>query len=85
MFNISDKLMVSFDILLEIREFLKTGHPISNVIAAKLAILRKKAKTVSKVKWIWEVGHINWVYGKKLDTISAKTLWTKYQITTTLL
>ncbi len=39
--------MVSFDILLEMREFLKNGHPLSSVISAKLIVLKMKAKTVS--------------------------------------
>ena len=46
LFNISDKLMVSFDILLEIREFFKTGHPLTNVIRAKMAMMQIKCKEV---------------------------------------
>ena len=38
--------MVSLDILLEIREFFKTGHPLTNVIAAKLNVLRMKSREV---------------------------------------
>ena len=53
LFNVSDKLMVSFDILLEIREFLKTGHPLNNVISAKLNIL--KMKTVKVIFLIWNI------------------------------
>jgi hypothetical protein len=45
--------MVSFDILLEIREFLKTGHPLNNVISAKLNIL--KMKTVKVIFLIWNI------------------------------
>ena len=32
LFNVSDKVLVSLDILLELREFFKKGHPIGNVI-----------------------------------------------------
>ncbi|XP_028417949.1 HMG domain-containing protein 3-like [Dendronephthya gigantea] len=53
LFNISDKLMVSFDILLEIREYFKTGHPLTNVIRAKLAMMQIKSKEViSYVQYI---------------------------------
>jgi hypothetical protein len=38
--------MVSFDILLEIREFFKTGHPLTNVIRAKMAMMQIKCKEV---------------------------------------
>jgi hypothetical protein len=37
------------DILLEWREHLKLGHPISNVIAAKLELLNKKLDYVSAI------------------------------------
>ena len=47
--------MVSFDILLEFREFLKNGHPLTNVISTKLTVLRKKAKAVSIV-YEWDDG-----------------------------
>lgn len=38
--------MVSFDILLEIREYFKTGHPLTNVIRAKMAMMQMKCKEV---------------------------------------
>ena len=50
LFNISDKVLVSLDILLEFREFFKKGHPIGNVIRAKLLTLSAKCKKVSYIK-----------------------------------
>ncbi|CAB4033203.1 Hypothetical predicted protein, partial [Paramuricea clavata] len=44
LFNISDKVLVSLDILLEFREFFKMGHPIGNVIHAKLITLTAKCE-----------------------------------------
>jgi hypothetical protein len=46
LFNISDKVLVLLDILLEFREFFKKGHPIGNVIRAKLLTLKAKCKEV---------------------------------------
>ena len=46
LFNISDKLLVSLDILLEFREFFKKGHPPGNVIRAKILTLKAKCKEV---------------------------------------
>ncbi len=46
LFNISDKLMVSFDILLEIRELFKTGNPLNNIISAKMNVLKMKGNSV---------------------------------------
>ena len=50
LFNISDKVLVSLDILLEFREFFKKGHPIGNVIRAKLLTLAAKCKKVYKIR-----------------------------------
>jgi len=47
LFNISDKLLVSLDILMELREFFKHGVPLTVAIESKLAILSLKAKQVS--------------------------------------
>ena len=49
LFNISDKVLVSLDILLEFREFFKKGHP-KNVIRAKLLTLAAKCKKVYKIR-----------------------------------
>ena len=46
MFNVSDKLLVSLDILLEFREFFKKGQPIGNIISAKLLTLKAKCREV---------------------------------------
>ncbi|KAK3754405.1 hypothetical protein QZH41_011187, partial [Actinostola sp. cb2023] len=43
LFNIADKIAVSFDILLEIREFFKRGHPLTNVINCKIETLKRKS------------------------------------------
>ena len=50
LFNISDKVSVSLDILLEFREFFKKGHPIGNAIRAKLQTLAAKCKKVYKIR-----------------------------------
>ncbi|CAB4037591.1 Hypothetical predicted protein, partial [Paramuricea clavata] len=47
LFNISDKVLVSLDILLEFRVFFKKGHPIGNVIRAKLLTPKAKCKESS--------------------------------------
>ena len=39
-------MLISFDILLEWREHFKLGHPISNVIMAKLTFLNQKLEQV---------------------------------------
>ncbi|XP_028415288.1 HMG domain-containing protein 3-like [Dendronephthya gigantea] len=44
LFNVSDKVLVSLDILLEFREFFKKGQPIGNIIHAKLQTLKAKCK-----------------------------------------
>ena len=46
LFNISDKLLVSLEILLEMREFFKRGVPLTVVIESKLAVLSLKSKQV---------------------------------------
>ena len=46
LFNISDKMFVSLDILLELCEMLKTGNPNSLVIQEKLESLRLCASEV---------------------------------------
>jgi hypothetical protein len=46
LFNICDKVLVTFTILLEFREHFKKGHPIGNVIEAKLAALKLKCREV---------------------------------------
>ena len=47
LFNISDKIMISLLILLEIREFFKTGHPLTNIINAKFNTLMMTIDEVS--------------------------------------
>ena len=47
LFNISDKVLFSLDIVLEFTEFFKMGHPIGNVIHAKLITLKAKCEEVS--------------------------------------
>ncbi|KXJ09785.1 HMG domain-containing protein 3 [Exaiptasia diaphana] len=42
LFNICDKIAVSLDILLELREFFKYGHPLTNVISCKIKTLKTK-------------------------------------------
>ena len=42
----ADSVLISFDILLEWREHFKLGHPISNVIIAKLTFLNQKLEQV---------------------------------------
>ena len=48
-------MLVTFTILLEFREHFKKGHPVSNVIDAKLATLKLKCKevisNVDLLKW----------------------------------
>lgn len=39
-------MLISFDVLLEWREHFKLGHPISNVIMAKLTFLNQKLEQV---------------------------------------
>ena len=46
LFNISDKVLITFTILLEFREHFNKGHPIGNAIEAKLAALKLKCKEV---------------------------------------
>lgn len=46
LFNISDKLLVSLDILLELRESFKRGVPLTVAIESKLAVLLLKAKQI---------------------------------------
>ncbi|KAJ7364968.1 HMG domain-containing protein 3 [Desmophyllum pertusum] len=61
LFNVGDHLLVSFDILLEWREHFKFGHPISNVITAKLASLNLKLNESDRLP------HAKLVYlGKRL-------------------
>ena len=43
--------LISFDILLEWREHFKLGHPISNVIMAKLTFLNQKLEELVK-NWL---------------------------------
>jgi len=47
LFNISNKLLVSLDILMELREFFKHGVPLIVAIESKLAVLSLKARQVS--------------------------------------
>lgn len=47
LFNIADKVLLSLDILLEWRELLKRGVPISVAIESKVEVLCKKSKHVS--------------------------------------
>ncbi|KAJ7385984.1 high mobility group [Desmophyllum pertusum] len=44
LFNISDKLLVSLDILLELREYFKRGVPLTVAIESKLSVLVLKSK-----------------------------------------
>ena len=46
LFNISDKVMISLSILMEIREFFKTGHPLTNIINAKFNTLEMRSRQV---------------------------------------
>ena len=52
LFNISDKLLVSIDILLELREYFRYGVPLTVAIESKLAVLSLKAKQVSR-QWFY--------------------------------
>eukprot|EP00794_Sanderia_malayensis_P020744 gene20744-22773_t len=67
LFNVCNKILVSISILLEWREFLKEGVPVTNMIEAKLkALLMKKDKTLhpSKDEWKYIVGLLyNGFYG----------------------
>ena len=45
--NISDKVLVSLDILSEWREHFKRGSPISNVIDSKVSFLASKSQVRS--------------------------------------
>ena len=46
LFNISDKLLLSLDILVELRESFKRGVPLTVAIESKLAVLLLKTKQV---------------------------------------
>ena len=46
LYNIADSVLVSLDILLEWGEHFKLGHPLSNVITAKIELLNKKLDNV---------------------------------------
>lgn len=58
LFNISDKLLVSLDILMELREFFKHGVPLTVAIESKLAVLSLKAK---QVLGQWFCTWFNWI------------------------
>ena len=50
LFNISDKVLVSFDILEEWREHFRRGNPILNVIDSKVSFLASKSQ-VTRDSW----------------------------------
>lgn len=58
LFNISDKLFVSLDILMELGEFFKRGVPLTVAIEGKLAVLSLKAK---QVLGQWFRTWFNWI------------------------
>ena len=58
LFNISDKLLVSIDILLELREYFRYGVPLTVAIESKLAVLSLKAKQVSR-QWFYPLHSCN--------------------------
>ena len=82
LFNISDKLLVSMDILLEWRELFKRSSPISNVIASKLESLKQKSKyavgsyinmhiyhlSFFFFRWLTIVCH-TWIYFSRKKTV----------------
>ena len=60
LFNISDKLLVSYNILLEWREEFKRGVPLTAAIESKLGILLQKSKQVVKQSWTWSYNIKTW-------------------------
>jgi len=46
LFNAGNKVLIGLDILLEWREYMKDGSPISNIVSRKLKALSLKIKEV---------------------------------------
>ncbi|KAK3730434.1 hypothetical protein QZH41_003002 [Actinostola sp. cb2023] len=67
LFNICDKILVSFDILLEWREQMKRGVPITVAIESKLAILLKKS---TQIIFLW---HAKIYHSSHHDKMWART------------
>lgn len=55
LFNVSDKILISFDILLEWRELFRRGCPVLNFIEAKTDLLVMKLNKVDVINYcgIW--------------------------------
>ena len=51
LFNVSDKILISFDILLEWRELFRRGCPVLNFIEAKTDLLVMKLNKVDVINY----------------------------------
>ena len=51
LFNVSDKILISFDILLEWRELFRRGCPVLNFIEAKTVLLTMKLNKVDVINY----------------------------------
>ncbi len=49
LFNACNKILIGIDILIEWREYFKTGMPLNNLIEAKLQALQNKTQKVTYI------------------------------------